>query len=92
MPTALRRYAAELVALAPDVLFWGGGYALAALQQVIRTVPTVFANVVDPVGLGYVANLAPPSGNSTGFMAVEFGRGQPARWRQPVGRWTHEHA
>src|SRR5262245_21873925 len=56
----LRRYSAELVALAPDVLLAGGSLALAALQQVTRTLPIVFANVVDPVGLGHVASLARP--------------------------------
>jgi putative tryptophan/tyrosine transport system substrate-binding protein len=69
----LRRYSVELVALAPDVLFAGGSLALAALQQATRTLPIVFANVVDPVGLGNVASLARPGGNTTGFMNVEFG-------------------
>jgi putative ABC transport system substrate-binding protein len=69
----LRRYAAELVALAPDVILGGGNSALAALQQATSTVPIVFANVSDPVGAGYVASLARPGGNATGFMNVEFG-------------------
>jgi putative ABC transport system substrate-binding protein len=69
----LRRYSAELVALAPDVVLAGGNSALAALQQASSTVPIVFANVSDPVGVGYVASLARPGGNATGFMAVEFG-------------------
>jgi putative ABC transport system substrate-binding protein len=69
----LRRYSVELVALAPDVLLAGGTLALAALQQATRTLPIVFANVVDPVGLGNVASLARPGGNTTGFMNVEFG-------------------
>ncbi len=67
-----RRYAAKLVALAPDVLLAGGNGALVAFQQVTSTVPIVFANVVDPVGLGYVASLARPGGNATGFMQAEF--------------------
>src|SRR5262249_25119852 len=69
----LRRYSVELVALGPDVLVAGGTLALAVLQQATRTLPIVFANVVDPVGLGNVASLARPGGNTTGFMNVEFG-------------------
>ena len=68
------RYAAELVALGPDVLLAGGNGALTALQQATRTQPIVFANVIDPVGSGYVASLARPGGNATGFMSVEFGQ------------------
>jgi len=70
----LRRYAAELVALAPDVVLAGGGTAVAALQQATRTLPIVFANVNDPVGGGFVASLARPGGNATGFMSYEFGQ------------------
>ena len=68
----LRRYAAELVALAPDVIVAGGNPAVVALQQATQTVPIVFANAADPVGMGYVASLARPGGNTTGFMNVEF--------------------
>jgi putative ABC transport system substrate-binding protein len=67
-----RKYAAELVALAPDVILAGGAGAVAPLQQATRSLPIVFANVVDPVGAGYVASLARPGGNTTGFMASEF--------------------
>jgi ABC-type uncharacterized transport system substrate-binding protein len=74
----LRRYAAELVALAPDAILAGGNPALVALQQATRTVPIVFANIVDPVGSGYVASLARPGGNATGFMSVEYGLS--AKW------------
>jgi len=56
----VRRYAAELVALAPDVILVTSGSALAALQNATRTVPIVFASVSDPVGAGYVASLARP--------------------------------
>jgi putative tryptophan/tyrosine transport system substrate-binding protein len=66
----LRRYASELAALAPDVLLAGGGAAVAAFQQASRTLPIVFANVGDPVGSGFVASLARPSGNATGFMTA----------------------
>jgi putative ABC transport system substrate-binding protein len=68
-----RRYAAELVALAPDVILASGTSTVAPLQRVTRTVPIVFANVVDPVGAGFVASLAQPGGNATGFTPFEFG-------------------
>src|SRR4029077_19644 len=63
----VRRHAAELGALAPDVILVTSGSALAALQNASRTVPIVFAGVSDPVGAGYVAGLARPGGNTTGF-------------------------
>jgi putative tryptophan/tyrosine transport system substrate-binding protein len=72
-PDRLRKYAMELIALAPDALFSGGGAAVAALQQATRTLPIVFANVTDPVGAGYVESVARPGGNATGFMSAEFG-------------------
>jgi putative ABC transport system substrate-binding protein len=68
-----RRYAAELLVFAPDVILAGGGPAMAALQQATRDVPIVFALVSDPVGSGYVASLARPGGNATGFASTEFG-------------------
>jgi len=61
----VRRYAAELVALAPDVILVSSGSALAALQNATRTVPIVFVNVTDPVGAGYVASLSRPGANTT---------------------------
>jgi putative ABC transport system substrate-binding protein len=66
------RYAAELVALRPDVLFATSGATVGALQQATRTVPIVFVTVIDPVGGGWVASLARPGGNATGFAAAEF--------------------
>ena len=69
----VRKYAAELVALAPDVILAAGASAVAALQQASRSVPIVFANVIDPVGAGFVATLARPGGNATGFTSIEFG-------------------
>jgi putative ABC transport system substrate-binding protein len=69
----VRRYAAELVALAPDVILVGSGSALAALQSATRTVPIVFVSVTDPVGGGYVASLARPGANITGFTLFEWG-------------------
>jgi putative ABC transport system substrate-binding protein len=67
-----RAYAAELVALAPDVILAAGSQSTAALLQTTRTVPIVFVNVVDPVGAGYVARLARPGGNATGFSGFEY--------------------
>jgi putative tryptophan/tyrosine transport system substrate-binding protein len=67
-----RTYAAELVALAPDVILAAGSLSVAALQQTATTVPIVFANVVDPVGAGFVARLARPGGNATGFTPFEY--------------------
>ena len=68
----VRRYAAELVALAPDVILVSSGSALAALQNATRTVPIVFVNVTDPVGAGYVASLSRPGANTTGFTLFEY--------------------
>jgi putative ABC transport system substrate-binding protein len=67
-----RQYAAELVALAPDVLLASASQSVAALQRVTRDVPIVFANVIDPVGAGFVASPARPGGNTTGFSAFEY--------------------
>src|SRR6516164_6074470 len=71
----IRKYAVELVALAPEVVLAPGGTVVGALQQASRTVPIVFVNVTDPVGRGYVASLAQPVGNATGFTSFEFGLG-----------------
>ena len=68
-----RRSAAELVALVPDIILANGGSIMAPLQQVTRTVPIVFAAVADPVGSGFVASLARPGGNATGFANFEYG-------------------
>ena len=68
-----RRYAAEMVALAPDVILTGASAATAAVQEATRTLPIVFVNVTDPVGAGYVASLARPGGNVTGFTLMEYG-------------------
>src|SRR6266404_5445913 len=71
-PERIRKYAAELVALAPDVILASGGTTLGPLRQVSRTVPTVFTGVGDPVGAGFVDSLARPGGNATGFIAYEW--------------------
>jgi putative ABC transport system substrate-binding protein len=68
----IRRYAAELVALAPDVILATGTSSLAAVQQASRTIPIVFVTVTDPVGSGFVASLARPGGNTTGFAQFEY--------------------
>jgi putative ABC transport system substrate-binding protein len=67
-----RRYAAELVALGPDVILGTAASIVADLQQASRTVPIVFVSTIDPVGAGLVASLARPGGNATGFTAFEF--------------------
>jgi putative ABC transport system substrate-binding protein len=68
----IRKYAAELLALTPDVILANSSAALAALLQATRTVPIVFTTVADPVGAGYVDSLARPGGNATGFMVFEY--------------------
>jgi ABC-type uncharacterized transport system substrate-binding protein len=68
-----RPYAAELVGLAPDVILASASASVAALQQASRSAPIVFANVIDPVGAGFVSSLAQPGGNATGFTAFEYG-------------------
>ena len=68
-----RRYAAELVALAPDVILASGGTVVGALLQATRTVPIVFTQTPDPVAAGFVASLARPGGNATGFTTSEYG-------------------
>jgi putative ABC transport system substrate-binding protein len=69
----IRRDAAELVALSPDVIFATSGTVLPALVQATRTVPIVFVQTADPVGSGFVDSLARPGGNVTGFLSFEFG-------------------
>jgi putative tryptophan/tyrosine transport system substrate-binding protein len=66
------RQAEELVAQAPDVILASSSANVAALQRITRNVPIVFANVIDPVGAGFVASLARPGGNTTGFSAFEY--------------------
>jgi hypothetical protein len=74
----LREYAAELVALAPEVILAVGVTVVVQLQQTTRTTPMVFVQVSDPVGAGFVANLARPGGNITGFTLFEYGTS--AKW------------
>ena len=72
-PDDTRKHAAELVALAPDVILVNGSAAAGPLLQATRTVPIVFVNVVDPVGAGFVKSLSRPDGNATGFISFEYG-------------------
>ena len=75
----IRRHAGELAALAPDVILAATGTTtVAPLLQATRTVPIVFVIVIDPVGAGFVASLARPGGNATGFLMFEYGLS--AKW------------
>ena len=76
----IRRQASELAALAPDVILASGSATVAPLLQATRTVPIVFVLVIDPVGAGFVASLARPGGNATGFTIFEYGMS---------GKWLH---
>jgi putative ABC transport system substrate-binding protein len=73
-----RKYATELIALAPDVILASGGVVATILVQTTRTVPIVFTQTPDPVGRGLVPSLARLGGNATGFSAIEYGTG--AKW------------
>ena len=70
-----RKYAAELIALKPDVVLTSGTLSVAALRRADRALPIVFVGVTDPVGAGFVDSLARPGGNATGFMIYEFSFG-----------------
>jgi ABC-type uncharacterized transport system substrate-binding protein len=76
----LRPYAAELVALGPDVILSVGTSSIGPLQQATRTIPIVFMNVSDPVGAGVVPNMAHPGGNTTGFSNFEYSMG--GKWAE----------
>jgi putative ABC transport system substrate-binding protein len=75
---SVRKYARELVALAPDVILASGTSTVGPLLQATRTVPIVFVNVADPVGAGFVESLSRPGGNITGFLQFEYGLS--AKW------------
>ena len=75
-----RRDAADLVALAPDVIISVGSALVAPLQQATRTIPIVFVNVPDPVGAGFVRSMAHPGGNITGFSNFEYSMG--GKWAE----------
>jgi putative ABC transport system substrate-binding protein len=71
----IRRHAAELAALAPDVILASGSSTVGPMLQATRTVPVVFPTIVDPVGAGFVDSLARPGGNATGFLLFEYSLG-----------------
>ena len=73
-----RKYAAELVALSPNIVVASGTVSVTALQPISKNVPVVFAVVTYPVGVGFVDNLAHPGGNVTGFMIYEYSL--PGKW------------
>lgn len=73
-----RKYAPELVALAPNVILVVGGTGVGELQRVTRTIPIIFLGVTDPVNRGLIESLARPGGNTTGFIEYEFGLS--AKW------------
>jgi putative ABC transport system substrate-binding protein len=74
-PERIRKYVAELVSFTPDVILASASPAVAALQQAAPGLPIVFVQVADPVGAGFVASLAKPGGNATGFTIYEYGMG-----------------
>jgi putative ABC transport system substrate-binding protein len=80
----IRRHAAELVALTPDVILATGGSTVEPLQQATRSLPIVFVNVADPVGGGFVESLARPGGNATGFTPYEYS--MSAKWLELLKR------
>jgi len=71
-PAVMERYAAELIALKPEAIMNGGLPTLVAMQKQTRTIPIVFAQVLDPVGAGFVDSLVRPGGNVTGFVSFEY--------------------
>jgi putative ABC transport system substrate-binding protein len=77
-PNRIRTYVAELLALKPDAILAAGSATVGPLVRATRAVPIVFVNVVDPVAAGYVASLARPGGNVTGFTQYEYGTS--AKW------------
>jgi putative ABC transport system substrate-binding protein len=83
-PAITRKHAAELVALAPDVILATGSTGVAAILQATRSIPVVFVIVPDPVGAGYVESLAEPGGNATGFMMFEYDLS--AKWLELLKR------
>src|SRR5262249_59963602 len=67
-----RKYATEIVNLSPDLIVANGAAVIGALQQLTKTIPVVFAQVVDPVSSGFVESLARPGGNMTGFTSLDY--------------------
>ena len=86
---AMRRYAAELVALAPDVILAHSSAAVAPLLKTTQTIPVVFTLVAEPVGAGFVRSLAKPGGNATGFTNFEYGMG--GKWLELLKETRQPH-
>jgi ABC-type uncharacterized transport system substrate-binding protein len=84
-----RKYAAELIALRPDVFLASGSLSVAALKRVTRTVPVVFVGVADPEGGGFVDSLSRPGGNVTGFMLYEYSFSAQPALLLPQGQLTY---
>jgi len=82
----IRKYAAELVALAPDVILATGSSTVGPLQQVTRDIAIVFVIVPDPVGAGFVESLARPGGHATGFLMFEYGIS--GKWLRRRSEWS----
>jgi ABC-type uncharacterized transport system substrate-binding protein len=78
----MHKYAAELVAFAPDVILSAGGSVMGPLLQATSTIPIVFTGLSDPVGGGLVASLARPGGNATGFTIFEYS--MSGKWLEPL--------
>ena len=85
----IRRHAAELTTLTPDVILAHGASTVGALLQATRTVPVVFPVAGDPVAAGFVDSMARPGGNATGFMSVEHSMG--GKWVELLTRASHSH-
>jgi putative ABC transport system substrate-binding protein len=75
---AIRRHAAELVRVAPDIIMAAGTSTVGPVLELTRTIPVVFPTAVDPVGAGFVSSLARPGGNATGFLLYEYSLG--SKW------------
>ena len=86
-PESIRRHAAELVALVPDVIITAGALAPAPVLQATNTIPIVMVNVPDPVGAGWVQSLARPGGNATGFTNFEYSLG--GKWIELLKQIAH---
>jgi putative ABC transport system substrate-binding protein len=86
----IRKYAAELVALGPDVILAYGGSVVRPLLQLTHSVPIAFTEVVDPIAAGFIASLARPGGNATGFSLIDFGiSGKWLELLKQISPWHH---
>jgi putative ABC transport system substrate-binding protein len=88
----LRKFAAELVRLTPDVLLATGGTSIGPLVEATQTVPIVFAQVPDPLGAGIIDSLSRPGGNATGFATFEYGIAGMAGVAKTDRTWRNSHS